>query len=84
MAQCSVHPDVMQWEVPCKPCVVFLLKFFDLNLIMWKLTHLECVGSMSDSWAGLLKEVSALIDQEKWWMEQKNGAEYSGIGICKA
>lgn len=51
---------------------------------MWKLTHLECVGSMSDSWAGLLKEVSALIDQEKWWMEQKNGAEYSGIGICKA
>ena len=84
MAQCCVHPDVMQWEVPCKPCVVVLLKFFDLNLIMWKLTRLECVGSVSDSWVGLLKGVSALVDKEKWSMEQKNGGEYPGIGDCKA
>lgn len=84
MAQCCLHPDVIQWEVLCKPCVVVLLKFFDLNLMMWKLTDLECVGRMLDSWAGLLKGVSALIDKEKWWMEQKNGGEYSGIGSCKA
>lgn len=64
--------------------MVALIKFFDLNLMMWKLTHLECVGRMLDSWAGLLKGVSALIDKEKSWMEQKNGGEYSGIGSCKA
>lgn len=42
MAQQSLLPDVMQWEAPSKPCVGFLLKVFDLNLTVRRLTHLEC------------------------------------------
>ena len=91
-----MHPDVMQWEVPCKPCVVVLLKFFDLNLIMWKLTHLECVGSVSDSWAGLFKRSQCsdrprkVVDgTEEWgrifwnWHLQSMNFQWIGGNSCK-